>query len=282
MFGQKQSELATGDAPAPAILSARSLLAICALWPVVMGVRTVAMLLTAVATGFSGAMVTPTFVIAGVLSLLIDLTIYLPGRSNLVRRALGDGFPAMLSALVCASTASFAFALVSLVAGHHEASTLVGLMALLGTLLPTLAVLVPHRMLMFLTSMATGLGVLLAAWDLRFALGTLVFLPAMLLVALIRSKDDRDEEAALDEQKLNNERARCLLSDYEKSGRGWFWETDRQARISYISAAAGSPPPAGPATTTGPPPPSWGRSPPPHGGRQRRPPAPGAAPEPRP
>ena len=252
MFGQKQSELAIGDAPpAPNLLSARSLLAICALWPVVMGVRSVAMLLTAAATGFSTALVTMPFVLAALLSVVIDLAIFLPGRSDLVRQALGNRFPAMLSGLVCASTASFAFALVSLVAARDEASILVGLMALLGALLPTLAALVPHRMLMFMSCLSTGLGVLLAGWDLRFALGTLVFLPAMLLVALIRSRDDRDEEAALDQQKLNHERARCLLSDYEKSGRGWFWETDRHGRIVYISAEAVTAIQADPATIIG-------------------------------
>lgn len=251
MFGQKQSELATGDAPAPAVLSARSLLAICALWPVVMGVRTVAMLLTAAATGFSVASLNLPFVLAAALSILIDLAIFLPGRSDAIRKILGDSFPPMLSAIVCVSTVCFSFAVVSLVAHGQEAGVLIGMMALLGALLPTLAVMVPHRMLMFFACMSTGLGVLLAAWDLRFAVGTLVFLPAMLLIALIRGKDDREEEAALDRQKLNNERARCLLSDYEKSGRGWFWETDRQGRIVYISAEAVTAIEADPATIIG-------------------------------
>ena len=251
MFGQKQPELAMGEGLAAGLLSARSLLAICALWPVVMGVRTVAMLLTATASGLSTAMVTIPFIAAAILSALIDLAIFLPGRSHIVRKTLGKSFPTMLSGMVCFSTVSFSFAMVSLVSGQSEANAWIGMMALLGALLPTLAVLVPHRMLMFLTSMSTGLGALLAAWDLRFALGTLVFLPAMLLIALIRAKDDREEEAALDQQKLNHERARCLLSDYEKSGRGWFWETDRHGRIVYISAEAVSAIHADPATIIG-------------------------------
>jgi diguanylate cyclase (GGDEF)-like protein len=238
MVGHKQSDLGSGEASVTELLSARSLLAICALWPVVMGARSVAMLLTAAATGFSSILISVPFMVAATLSALIDLWIYIPSRSNWARQTIGNRFPNVLSAIVCASSTSFAFALVSLVAGASQATILVGLMALLGALLPTIVVLVPHRMLMFLVSLATGLGVLLGSWDLHFAVGTVVFLPAMLLVALIRSKDDREEEAVLDLQKLNNERARCLLLDYEKSGRGWFWETDRHGRIVYISAEA--------------------------------------------
>ena len=238
MFGQKNSDLGTGDAPLAGLLSARSLLAISSLWPVVMGVRSVAMLLTAAATGFSSALLTMPFMVAATVSVLIDLWIYIPARSDWARQTLGTRFPNLLSSTVCASSVCFAFALVSLVSDMSNTSVLVGLMALLGALLPTVAVLVPHRMLMFMVSLATGLGVLLASWNLHFAVGTLVFLPAMLLVAIVRSQDDRDEEAALDQQKLNNDRARCMLSDYEKSGRGWFWETDRHGRIVYISAEA--------------------------------------------
>ena len=238
MFGRRTSDLVSVNAPGLGLLSARSLLAICALWPIVMVVRSVAMLLTAAATGFSSTMMTASFMAAATVSVLIDLWIYIPARSDWARQAVGRHFPKLLSAVLCASSASFAFALVSLVSGASDGGILVGLMALLGALLPTIAVLVPHRMLMFMVSVATGLGVLLGSWDLHFAVGTLVFLPAMLLVALIRGKDDREEEAAIDLQKLNNDRARRLLSEYEKSGRGWFWETDRQGRIVYISAEA--------------------------------------------
>jgi len=34
---------------------------------------------------------------------------------------------------------------------------------------------------------------------------------------------------------LSGEQARALLEEFEQAGRGWFWETDRTGKISYIS-----------------------------------------------
>lgn len=252
MFGLKQSSVETGalrsltrqdhgPAEGPGGLnpiSAGSLLAICALWPIVIGVRTIAMLVTAVAGGFSPANISPGLIAAVVISLGIDLAIYLPSFSPRARQVFGVRFPGLLAAVVCVSSASYGFALINVARASGDIGEILGFLALLGALLPSLSVLVPHRMLMFLASLATAAGALLGSGELHFALGAMIFLPAMLLVALIRSKDDREAEAQIDQQKLSNERARRMLSDYEKSGRGWFWETDRHGRIVYISREA--------------------------------------------
>ncbi|MFN3819596.1 EAL domain-containing protein [Blastomonas sp.] len=219
-------------------MSAVSLLAICALWPIVFGVRSLALLITAVAGGFHLGFVSVSLVLAVLVSLCIDIAIFLPSFSERARQMVGVRFPGLLASIVCVSSAAFGFALLKVAYASGGLGILLGLLALLGALLPTLSVLVPHRMLMFLASLSTAAGVFIASGDLQFVLGAMVYLPAMLLVALLRSKDDREAEAKIDRQKLNNERARCLLSDYEKSGRGWFWETDRHGRIAYISDAA--------------------------------------------
>jgi diguanylate cyclase (GGDEF)-like protein len=252
MFGQKQSDPEKADKPLVNRLntglaeglhginaiSSVSLLAICALWPVVFGARTLAMLITAAASGFQLSQVSLPLVLAVLVSLCIDVAIFLPSSSKRTREIIGVRLPGLLAFIVCVSSANFAFALVTVSNASGELGILLGLVALLGALLPTLSVLVPHRMLMFLASLSTAAGVFAASVDLQFLLGAMVFLPTMLLVALVRSKDDRVAEAEVDQQKLNNSRARCLLSDYEKSGRGWFWETDRHGRIVYISHEA--------------------------------------------
>ena len=252
MFGQKRSE--TEDTEAPLInrldqgvvegpgginpVSATSLLSVSALWPIVIGVRTLALMITVVAGGFQFSQLTMLLVLAILVSIVIDVAIFIPSVSARARQIAGVRFPRLLTSVVCLSSAAFAYALVGIANTLGPVGELFGLVALLGALLPSLAVLVPNRMLMFLASLSTAIGVLGAFGDLRFMLGAMVFLPAMLLVALIRSKEDHEAEAKVDAQKLNNERARCLLSDYEKSGRGWFWETDRHGRIVYISREA--------------------------------------------
>jgi diguanylate cyclase (GGDEF)-like protein len=55
------------------------------------------------------------------------------------------------------------------------------------------------------------------------------------VTALRQGKADRER---YEEQHRNDLRARRsdrLLQEYEESGRGWFWETDRQGCLSYIS-----------------------------------------------
>ncbi len=34
---------------------------------------------------------------------------------------------------------------------------------------------------------------------------------------------------------LSGEQAKALLEEFERSGRGWFWETDRLGSITYVS-----------------------------------------------
>ena len=265
MFGQKRTIQET-DLPARSdrwdnsaadasngsdSISARSLVAICALWPLVIGVRALAVLIVMFVGGLALPTSLPGIVVAGAISLLIDLALVIPARTIRVRRLIGVRFPQVVAAMVCLSSTTFAFGLVTLAAELGEHALMIGLMALLGTLLPTLVVVVPHRMLMFLASLASAIGVLAAEGAPQFVIGAMVFLPVMLLVALLRSGDDRAKEADIDRQKLNNERARRLLSDYEKSGRGWFWETDRHGRIVYISNEAISAIHANPQTIIG-------------------------------
>ena len=41
--------------------------------------------------------------------------------------------------------------------------------------------------------------------------------------------------SAHDEARPPSERAEALLGEFETSGKGWFWETDREGKLSYIS-----------------------------------------------
>ncbi|WP_336968988.1 EAL domain-containing protein [Sphingobium aromaticiconvertens] len=60
-------------------------------------------------------------------------------------------------------------------------------------------------------------------------------LSVMALATMRQAIADRDR--ALDDRRrdLQVQRSDRLLQDYERSGRGWFWETDRNGCISYVS-----------------------------------------------
>ncbi len=67
-------------------------------------------------------------------------------------------------------------------------------------------------------------------------IGLLISCIVMMLIAALRqAKADRDRAIALHQQDLRAQRSDRLLQEYEQSGQGWFWETDRQGRLSYIS-----------------------------------------------
>jgi len=67
------------------------------------------------------------------------------------------------------------------------------------------------------------------------ALPAALLLVGLALVLLREQWTARRTMANGGEGMLSGEQARALLQDFEKSGRGWFWETDRAGRISYVS-----------------------------------------------
>lgn len=66
--------------------------------------------------------------------------------------------------------------------------------------------------------------------------GLLISCLSVLALATMRQAI-ADRDRALDNRRRNLQiqRSDRLLQDYEESGRGWFWETDRNGGISYIS-----------------------------------------------
>ncbi|MCB2013602.1 MAG: EAL domain-containing protein [Sphingobium sp.] len=52
-----------------------------------------------------------------------------------------------------------------------------------------------------------------------------------------QARFDRKRLLANQAEDMKSRRANRLLTEYEESGRGWFWETDRRGAISYISDA---------------------------------------------
>jgi diguanylate cyclase (GGDEF)-like protein/PAS domain S-box-containing protein len=67
-------------------------------------------------------------------------------------------------------------------------------------------------------------------------IGLLVSCMAVMALATLRQAVG-DRERAIDDRRrdLRVQRSDRLLQDYERSGRGWFWETDRNGAISYVS-----------------------------------------------
>jgi diguanylate cyclase (GGDEF)-like protein/PAS domain S-box-containing protein len=66
-----------------------------------------------------------------------------------------------------------------------------------------------------------------------------VSLAVAFVVALMVSRDQMHEQRQEEERRQAGERvhtrARDILADYEQTGQGWFWETDRRGVLTYVS-----------------------------------------------
>ncbi len=111
---------------------------------------------------------------------------------------------------------------------------------LITTLAPALLVLsVLGRLRALGLALATGacLGLLVILPDPRLAMPYLALFIG-LIVLLGRDYWARARAAAADKAAqgvLSGEQAKALLEEFERSGRGWFWETDRSGNITYVS-----------------------------------------------
>ncbi|RPF72630.1 EAL domain-containing protein [Aurantiacibacter spongiae] len=65
----------------------------------------------------------------------------------------------------------------------------------------------------------------------------LVGLIAAVLVSREELAQEERENAWRDAQERIRTRAQDILADYEETGQGWFWETDRRSQLTYVSPA---------------------------------------------
>ena len=78
-------------------------------------------------------------------------------------------------------------------------------------------------------------GVCLQTASLPSILALLIGCGIGVLSAVVQARRDREFDARQSELERVQARAEELLAEYEMTGQGWFWETDRRGVISYIS-----------------------------------------------
>ena len=66
--------------------------------------------------------------------------------------------------------------------------------------------------------------------------GLLIALMLALFVGRQQMDEQKREEEMRAAQERINTRAQDILTDYEETGQGWFWETDRRSLLTYVSA----------------------------------------------
>ena len=89
------------------------------------------------------------------------------------------------------------------------------------------------------STFAAQLAIWCAAVVGHASLAGVVALTIALLIALLIGRQQYAEQREADErhraQERQQMRARDILRDYEDTGQGWFWETDRRGLLTYVS-----------------------------------------------
>ncbi len=105
----------------------------------------------------------------------------------------------------------------------------------LGLALVLMGIFGHQRLLGFAYCIGMSCGVLLGKEP-----GPIIMMTVALLViamsTLLQARFDAQRLLSTQRREMRGRRAHHLLTEYEESGRGWFWETDRRGELTYISA----------------------------------------------
>jgi diguanylate cyclase (GGDEF)-like protein len=167
-------------------------------------------------------------------TLMIDAVIAAVPRTSLFRALRPHVRMWLLLPLAFLSGAAFSYQLelFSAVASHGVAPWMA--FAAIAALL-AVSIYGSRRILGLAYCVGSGLPLLLISPDLvRFAVLGLAMC-AIGFAAIRQAKVDQKRLLAAQAADLRGRRAERLLNEHERSGRGWFWETDRQGCLTYIS-----------------------------------------------
>ncbi len=104
-----------------------------------------------------------------------------------------------------------------------------------GAILVAAAAVAIARPAFFAFAGATALGGAIGKGSVPFALAAMIFLA--LLIVMVREDTRHQQRSRRAQRKLvsDQQRALNLVRDFERAGRGWFWETDRHGHLVYLS-----------------------------------------------
>lgn len=216
------------------------LMRVAKLWHYVLIGRVLAFLTFAFLPGVAGFLDQPSLWLVMAVGLPCDVALTVIGQAMRKPRLIGNSqvrLMAMLCmALIVLGTLLNAAAMFNAIAipdgsRHFDAFTAIHI----GSLLVAAAAVAVVRPAFFAFAGATALGGAIGAASWPFAVAGLVFLG--LLIVMMR-EDVRHQRRATRAARLGvseQQRALNLMRDFERAGRGWFWETDRDGHLVYIS-----------------------------------------------
>jgi len=169
-------------------------------------------------------------------SLIADLSIFGFARVADQKKVRPHIQLRFISVAALVSSTTFAGLLVGLFA--FSAGPLMAAYALVFHCIVTMVVTVIAGKQRFV-GLAFSLGLAITLFNslplLAFAASLAIYAVSFSLATFAHIKRDHLDHLALQKDQQDEKRARLILNAYEKASLGWFWETDRKGRLTYIS-----------------------------------------------
>ncbi len=206
---------------------------ICTLWPLVILAKLAGMIVSIDLDGFTALWARWSIVGLSVATLLVDVGISFAPRLDRFRASLPH--IQMSFMLPCVFVSGLLYGVLLGLCADTGSGLVIAALPLSAVALLVMCIFGSRRILGL--AFATGLGSVIALMEnsLSFVGMTLFYIATLATATVRQAKVDQRRILVRQRAELAGRRAERLLVEHERSGRGWFWETDRQGRISYIS-----------------------------------------------
>ncbi|MBK5265482.1 MAG: EAL domain-containing protein [Alphaproteobacteria bacterium] len=202
------------------------------LWPAVLLARYCAVLLT-LALNPLYLNIWPMMILA--MLLLGDISAWIGLRSQWAKA----NPPYLRLRLLGPAMAVSAMACVLLFASIHQESvhltSIAGPVMAMGLSIMTLIILSGQRLLVLGHLIGATIGIALSVRGLPALLVSFAFLAVATILILMQARRDLQTMMRRRGAIARGERAELLLAEHERTGKGWFWETDSQGALTYVS-----------------------------------------------
>ncbi len=210
------------------------------LWRFVLASRVIALVALAGLLGVGAIAAQLSFALPMAAAMLVDTLIFGAHRAVRSNPALlqnrANSFKTASIALVGVSTLFAAQAIYAIGALIPSLATADAVAAVrVGMVLVAAAASMVSRPSFFAFAIATALGGSMGTMSIAYVGFSLLFVALIIIMVRDDHRHRAREMLVKASRASDQERAHNLVRDYEEAGRGWFWETDRQGHLVYIS-----------------------------------------------
>jgi diguanylate cyclase (GGDEF)-like protein len=142
---------------------------------------------------------------------------------------------ALVMTSISISCGLFHFSITKLALNQSGSAAMFAFITQIGVLSVVLLTISREKPLLVAAGLVSFLAIALANQSVTIAMAIIFFGAVMFVINRHHVNQELQNTQKQAEQRHLVQRAQLLMTDYEESGRGWFWLTDRHGCLSYLS-----------------------------------------------